>query len=227
MTVRCHAAKNRSNGSNRDLVSTHEGRRVPGDEGVLVGQLALTSPDPVVAEEAVQEDDRPPTALALVGNAESTGFDESHHGTRHRVTRQSRINTWPVSDEPEPSRGLHGRLDLQRGITAPSGMVVSEFDHGRLASRLKYFVDPVYSVTTTQEGRSPARIFNSPLFAAATLALLEKRRVIASMENQPDNTRGRRVENSPPPSADYGLMFWFKWKRLSGSYFRLTSTSLM
>jgi len=106
-------------------------------------------------------------------------------------------------------------------------MVVSEFDHGRLASRLKYFVGPVYSVTTTQEGRSPARIFNSPLFAAATLALLEKRRLIASMENQPDNTRGRRVENSPPPSADYGLMFWFKWKRLSGSYFRLTSTSLM
>jgi len=26
-------------------------------------------------------------------------------------------------------------------------------------------------------------------------------------------------------SIDYGLMFWFTWNRLSGSYFRFTSTS--
>jgi hypothetical protein len=29
-----------------------------------------------------------------------------------------------------------------------------------------------------------------------------------------------------PRAGGYGLMFWFRWNRLSGSYFRFTSTSL-
>ena len=38
-------------------------------------------------------------------------------------------------------------------------------------------------------------------------------------ESLPLDARHRRL------TARYGLMFWFRWKRLSGSYFRLTSTS--
>src|SRR5438874_9780742 len=75
--------------------------RVPRHHGVLVRELELAAPDPVVAKEAVKEHNRRPLAYPLIGNPEAIDVDPLD---RYLTTRV------PPADE------------ARQGRRAPSGM---------------------------------------------------------------------------------------------------------